>query len=64
MRKIKLEKIVENLLDKLRNLYTNGTVIFEIFSLPQAVKKSRRFFLLRTDIVQKKQSLGAPDWLS
>ena len=32
----------------------------EIFSLPQAIEKSRQFLLLRTDILQ----LGAPDWFS
>ena len=36
----------------------------EIFSLPQAIEKSRQFLLLRTDILQKKQSSGAPDWFS
>ena len=35
MRKIKLQKIVGNLLDRLRKLYMNGTVTLEIFSLPQ-----------------------------
>ena len=35
--KIKLQKIVGNLLDNLRELYVSGTV----FSLPQAIENSR-----------------------
>ena len=31
MGKIQLQKIVGNLLDKLRKLYMNGTVIFKLF---------------------------------
>ena len=40
MRKINLQKIVGNLLGKLRNLYMDGAVIF---SLPQAIENSRQF---------------------
>ena len=32
----------------------------EIFSLPQAIEKSRQFLLLRTDILQKKNSRWVP----
>ena len=39
MGKIKLQKIVENLLGKLRKLYMDGTVIF---SLSQAIENSRQ----------------------
>ena len=46
---IKLQKIVGNLLDKLRKLYLNG----KVFSLPQAIESSRQVLLLRTDISQK-----------
>ena len=53
MRKIKLQKIVGNLLDKLRKLYMNGTVTLEIFSLPQSIENSRQFLLLRTVSTEK-----------
>ena len=53
MRKIKLKKIVGNLLDKLRKLFVNETVISKPFSLPQAIENSRQFLLLRTDILPK-----------
>ena len=43
MRKVKLPKIVGNLLDSHR----------EIFSLPQGIENSRQFLLLRTDSLQK-----------
>ena len=49
-----------NFLDKLRKTVThdwNGHL--EIFSLPQAIGNSRQFLLLRTDILYRKQSLGA-----
>ena len=53
MPKIKLQKIVGNLLDKLRKLqYMNGTVI-ESLSLPQGIENSRKLVLLRTDILQR-----------
>ena len=43
MRKMKLPKIVGNLLDS----------HLEIFSLPQGIENSRQFLLLRTDSFQK-----------
>ena len=54
--KIKLQKIVGNLLDKLRKLYMDGTVIYkhvEISSRPQVIENSRQYLLLRTDVLQK-----------
>ena len=54
MPKIKLHKIVGNLLDKLRKLYMhewNGHI--EILSFPQGIENCRQFVLLRTDILQK-----------
>ena len=58
MRKINLQKIVGNLLGKLRKLYMDGAVIV---SLPQAIENSRQFQFLRTDISQKTQSFGTPE---
>ena len=53
MRKIKLQKIVGNLMDKLRKLHKwNGHL--EILSLPQGIENSRQFLLLRTDISREK----------
>ena len=64
MRKIKLLKIVGNLLRKLRKLYmNNGTVYLEIFSLAQAIENSRQFLFLRTDILQK-TVVGCPCFLN
>ena len=55
MPKIKLHKIVGNLLDKLRKLYMhewNGHL--EILSFPQGIENCRQFvLLLRTDILQE-----------
>ena len=36
----------------------------EMFNLPQAsaIGNSRQFLLLRTDILHRKQSVGAPIW--
>ena len=59
MGKIKLQKIVRNLIDKLRKLYMNAHL--ERFSLPQAIENSRQLLLLRTDISQKTVT-GCP-WL-
>ena len=53
MGKIKLQKIVGNLLDKLRKLYMNGTVIKKFLAFIQAIENSRQFLLLRTDASQK-----------
>ena len=52
MRKIKLEKILGNLLDKLRKLCMNGVVILKFFSLPQAIGNFWQFLLLRTESSQ------------
>ena len=60
MGKIKLQKIVRNLIDKLQKLYMNGHL--ESFSLPQAIENSRQLLLLRTDISQKTVT-GCP-WLT
>ena len=60
--KIKLQKIVGNLLDKLRKLYMDGTVIYkhvEISSSPQVIENSRQYLLLRTDVLQK-TFVGSP----
>ena len=49
MRKIKLQKTVGNLMDKLGKLHEwNGHL--EILGLPQGIENSRQFLLLRTDI--------------
>ena len=53
---IKLKKNVGNLLDKLRKLYINGTVI--IFGRPQIIENSSQYLRLRK-IVSQKESLGA-----
>ena len=54
MREIKLQKILLNLLDKLRKLYMLGNGHLEIFSL-----FFRKFFSLQTDILQK-TVVGSP----
>ena len=38
---------------KLQKLYMNGTVSLEIFSRHQVIENSRKYLLLRTDILQK-----------
>ena len=55
MRKIKLQKIVGNLLDKLRKLFHKGNGYLEMFSLPQGIENSRQFFAPSN----RKKSLGA-----
>ena len=60
MGKIKLQKIVENLLDKLRKLYMNGTFIQKFLAflkLQQIVGN----FCFSEQIFHRKQSLGAPE---
>ena len=58
MRKIKLQKIVGNLMDKLRKLRKwNGHL--EILSLPKGIENSRQCLLLRTDI-SRKRVFGCP----
>ena len=52
MRKIKLQKIVGNLMDKLRKLHErNGHL--EILSFPQGIENSRQFLLLCPYMVPK-----------
>ena len=52
MRKIKLQKIVGNLMDKLRKLHErNGHL--EILSFPQGIENSRQFLLLCPCMVPK-----------
>ena len=46
---------------KLWKLYMNGHCHLEIFRLPQAIKNSRQFLLLRTDISEK-TVVGCP-WM-
>ena len=54
MGKIKLQKIVGNLLDKRHKFYINHeNDHLEIFSRPQVIENSRQYLLLRTDILQK-----------
>ena len=45
-------EIVGNLLDKLRKLYMNGTVI-NFWPSSTVIENSRQYLLLRTDILQK-----------
>ena len=61
MLKNKVQKILGNLLDKLKKLYLNGTAHLEIFSRPEPMEDSRPCLLFRTDILQIKQSLVAPE---
>ena len=49
MRKIKHQKIVANLLDKLRKSVHKWNGYLEIFRLPQGIENSRQFLLLRTE---------------
>ena len=49
MQKIKLQKTVGNLLDKLRKLYMNGNGHLEIFSHSQVIENSSQYLLLLTD---------------
>ena len=54
--KVKLQKIIGNLLDEFRKSYMSGTQLgfhLEIFSRPQAIGNSRKYLLLRTDILKK-----------
>ena len=65
MWKIKLQKIVGNLLGKLRKLFMNSRKghLEWIFSCPQVMDDSRQYLLLRTGYFYRKHSLGAPDIL-
>ena len=56
MEKIKLQKIVKNLLDKLRKLIVrawNGQL--EMFRLPQPIEDSRQFLFLRFNYLRSSQ---------
>ena len=57
----KVLKIVGNLLNKRRKLYMNHewNSHLEIFSGPEVRENSRQYLLLRTEILHRKQSLGA-----
>ena len=46
MKKIKLQKIVRNLLDKLRKIVRAWNGHLEMFSLPQPIENSRQFLFL------------------
>ena len=50
---IELQKIVGNLLDKLRKLYVNGTVIKKFLAFLKLIEKPGQFLLLRTEVLQK-----------
>ena len=56
--KMELQKIIENLLDKLRNYQWNGHL--EIFSCPQVIENSKQYLLVQTDILQK-TVVGCPE---
>ena len=59
MREIKLQKIVGNLLDKLRKLYLNGTVVQKfLVVLKKKILGNICFF---EQIIHRKQSLGTPE---
>ena len=60
MWQIKLQKIVGNLLDKLRKLYLKGTVIWE-FLVVLKQKKILGYICLSEQIIHRKQSLGATE---
>ena len=53
MSKIKLKKIVGNLLDKFRKKFALMERSSRNFSRPQPIENSRQYFLLRKDILQK-----------
>ena len=59
MGRIKLQKIVGNLLDKLRKLYMNGTVI-QKFSTFLKLQKTLSNFCFSEQIFHRKPSLGSP----
>ena len=59
MRKIKLQKIVGNLIDKLRKLYMNGTVIQEFLAFPK-VQKILGNFCLSEQIFYRKLCRWVP----
>ena len=51
-KKIKLQKIVRNLLDKLRKIVRAWNGHLEMFSLPQAIENFRQFLFLRFTFVR------------
>ena len=51
--KVKLKKIVENLLDEFRKFLHECFGHIEFFSRPQVIENSRQYLRLRTDILQK-----------
>ena len=54
-RQMWIQKLVRNLLDKLRKLYIHDwNDHLEIFSCPQVIENSSQYLFLRTDILQKK----------
>ena len=61
MWKIKLQKMVGNLLDQLRKLYMSWNGNLEILSRPHVIENSRQYLLLRTDILQR-PVVGCP-WI-
>ena len=61
MREIKLQKIVENLLDKLRQLYLNGTVNQKFLVVLKQKEIVGNICLISERIIYRKQSLGAPE---
>ena len=58
--KIKPQKIVGNLLHKLRKLYMNGTFIYKFIAVLKK-KKILGNICFSEQILYRKQSLGAPD---
>ena len=60
MKKIKVQKNVGNLLDKLRKLYMNGTVIQNFLAFLN-LQKVLGIFCSSEEIFNRKWSLGAPD---
>ena len=59
MGRIKLQKILGNLLDKLRKLYMNGTVIQKFLTFLK-LQKTLSNFCFSEQIFHRKPSLGAP----
>ena len=57
MGKIKLQKMVGNLFDKLRKLDLNGTVIWKLLAFPKLSKILGKF-CFSEQIFHRKQSLG------
>ena len=60
IRKIIMYKILGNLLDMLRKLYMNGTVIWKFLAFPKLQKILGKFCFFE-EVFYRKQSLGAPE---